>query len=462
MFDRTQCALLKMTNLPDGAEPAWVYTAILYRNPTVQEIEMAPGAFYCYVDSTADAQSIAANCNRRVVLAEYAHTYKEIFVEVVPMTQAPATTGLCLSDFLRTEKDILKTKTVQFRGLPRGHPTRAVKEMSEKCFEYLENLDDEFSPTGYANTDTNPRIVSIDASNGNEVLVRYSSEHTAAEIVSNYNVSFWKNNVVYVECVADSEMEIQPKMSTGKQTKLFIPKVKPGASKEDIRAVFPPHECQDILMPPGKSFAFVFLYQEAATKFLNALEQPGGKRHNGWFWVIKTDQKKSRKNAAPATPDSKYEMTPVSGPLRKVEGAVDPTYGIGRLSVIGDDKGSAQKSSAFINTQETSQTYASGQTWAPQGAATRKPMNAADTKVSGKASVQSVQKTAAKIRVSGIPRAASEEQVRKFFEGYQVELNQGMAIVTMPDHQEAEEAQLVLNNNKLRKLFGKKVICVML
>ncbi|KAJ4356488.1 uncharacterized protein N0V89_004522 [Didymosphaeria variabile] len=411
MLDLTQCTLVKMTNMPYSAAPAWIFTKILDRNSAVKEIEMAPGGYYCYVDTPDCAQSIVAQFDYQGVLEEYLHAYKVICVGVVPMAEAPTanTVSLRLTDFLRTEENMPHTKTVQFRGLPRKHPGH------------------DFYPIDHANTDTNPHVVKIEACDG-KALVRLSSKDAAAEMVSMYNGSFWKNDVVYAEFVADSEMDdiIQTKMP-GKQTKLFIQKVKPGASKEDIRAVFAPHECQDIQMPPGQPFAFVFMYQEAAAQFSDSLDKPNGKYHNGWFWRIKSNKKKSEGNAAPAVPDSKYQ------PL------VDEWW-ISKATIAFEKNIAVPKTATNASIQ-------------------------CDSKASEHSNGQSTPEAASKIRVTGIPRSATEEHVRKFFEGYPVKeivLNQGIAIVAVTSQHQAEEAQLVLNNNKRHKLLGKKVICVLL
>ncbi|KAL1606504.1 hypothetical protein SLS60_003909 [Paraconiothyrium brasiliense] len=477
MLDRTQCTLVKMTNMPYDAAPAWIFTNMLGRSPAIKEIELAAGDYYCYVDTPADAQCIVTKFNDHGVLKEYPHAYKVIGVVVVAMAEAPAANivRLRLIDFLRTEENRPRTKTVQFRGLPRKHPGRAIMEMSEKCFNCSQDLDDDLYLTDDANTDTDPHVVKMEAHDG-KALVRFSSKDAAAEMVSEYNGGFWKNRVVYAEFVADSEMDkiIQAKISTGKQTKLFISKVKPGASKEDIRAVFAPYECQDIQMPPGKPFAFVFMYQDAATRFSNALEKLNGKYHDGWFWTIKSD-KKSEGKAGPAVPDHKYQVTPASGPVRNDAGATDITYGISHLSVtVRNSISTLNASTSTKISSEGHQALVNGdRDWAfkteiayestvtvPKTSANAS--NQCDSKASEQRKGQSTPGTANKIRVTGIPRSTTEAQVRKFFDGYPVEeivLNQGTAMVTMTRQQKAEEAQLVLNNSKRHKLLGKKVTC---
>lgn len=418
---------------------------------------MAIGGHFCYVDGLANAQAIAGKLNQQGVLHVYPHAYKVIQVEVVPMSEAPDEAIRRLSDFLRTEANMPRTKTVEFRGLPR-QTVSAIHEMSERCFEFAKNmgLDEWNFPLGDPNHDTNPRVVKIEGSLGDST-VRFSSESAAKDMVSMYNGSFWKNGVVYAECVDDSEMDHHFQQgSSGKQTKLFIPKVKPGASKEVVRAVFAPYKVEDIQMQPGKNFAFVFMHQDAATKFMSTLNNPDGKHHNKWFWVIKTDQKKKRGKAAAALPDSKYKVTPASGPLSR--DTTDVAYGISHLSIAGSSNEAITDNDGYPSI--------GGQPWTTQATIThRQTTKVPEVTVAMKTPNNQSPKVTAKIRLSTLPRAATEEHVQKFFEGYPVQeivLGQGEATVTIMGQAEAEEAQLVLNNNKSYKILGKKMACVLL
>lgn len=154
------------------------------------------------------------------------------------MTEAPEEAAVCrsLSDFLRAEREMPHMKTVNFQQLPHSHPVAAVMEMFAKCFEYSHNPDDDFYPDWHSDTDPNPRYEHLEpkwAETG-DILARFSSNEAAAEMVSTYNGTYWKNAVVYAEFVDDSEMNdtLKAKNATSSTAKLFIPQLKPRATKK--------------------------------------------------------------------------------------------------------------------------------------------------------------------------------------------------------------------------------------
>ena len=245
------------------------------------------GDMYCYIDTPENAQDIARR-NGVFTMSRFSNANTKLSVELVSVSDAPADDAISmrLSDFLRDEKNALRTKTVQFRQLPTNNTISNVKEMIEESG--LEN--------GEFNDDSNPGVVHIDSNSGSGIaLARFSSVSAAMEIVLCYNGYYWKNSTVYLECVPDSEMDVpmDNQQYGGSTSTMFIGAVKPGASKEDIRKLFEPHVPKDINMPPGKRCAFVFLPRNAAEKFMN--DFPNGKRYDGWTYRVQFSQKDKKR-----------------------------------------------------------------------------------------------------------------------------------------------------------------------
>lgn len=214
MADLRNSNLVLMSNMPDGTEPAHVYTRYLYKDESIEEIEEAYcvetptglyGGFFLHFKTPADAQKFAFQ-HDKTSAGDLSHIYKkEIEVKVIPVSVAPKPDDvqLRLTDFLRDSKAMMRTKTVRIRGMVTLHPIRHVRKMCDDAFElYNPNDDPMWGPIA---TDWNPHLTQIvlDTSCLNdEVLVRLSSEEAASHIVSVYNGSYHNNATTYAVCVS--------------------------------------------------------------------------------------------------------------------------------------------------------------------------------------------------------------------------------------------------------------------
>lgn len=268
-------SVVLIANLPFGTEPAWIHKNLV--SGPFKEIEMVHDQFYVHLATLAEAQAFSGSYNGTSA-GEKSHTYKkEISVKVISITDAPKPTdvSLRLTEFLQAEKHMPSTKTVRLRALPEGHPRRAVMEMCNEAFDCYEEEDYRQLHIEIINSHYRP-----------EALVRFTSKEAACVFVDEYNGAYWKNATTYAECVNDAELDsyIQSKKGSGrKDMKLFINAVKPNAS----RALFAPYQLKDIVMKPGKPFAFFFLHKDTASKFLADFPPKKGKRHDGWAYCVR-------------------------------------------------------------------------------------------------------------------------------------------------------------------------------
>ncbi|KAL1606505.1 hypothetical protein SLS60_003910 [Paraconiothyrium brasiliense] len=403
--------------MPEGTEPAWIWKSLLYREfgRKVKEIEMA-NDFYVHTDTPATAQAIVARFDG-TGCGEKSHLYKKaISVKAIPMTEAPEEdrVRLRLTDFLKTEAHMPRTKTVLVRGLPHGHPKAAVKAMCDQIIDDW-NINDD-PALGPLTKDLQPRVLHIEMGiMTNDALVRFTSWEVADEMVAVLNGGFWNNATTYAECVPNSELdEVMPDKTTqGATAKLFIGGVKPGASFNDIRDLFHPHVPKDIHMAPGgRRFAFVFLPKNAAEKFMN--DFPNGKRHGGWTYHVTYADKKGKANPRKMT--------------QSYQSSVPATWGALAASARNNPIGKASST-------EKENTAVKFETQIP------------------------VMST---VRLSGLVFSTSQDLVRDFCEMHnvypqEIHVVNGQATIKFRGSRDADHAALILNQKKIQQ---KKVVAV--
>ncbi|KAL1606502.1 hypothetical protein SLS60_003907 [Paraconiothyrium brasiliense] len=426
--------LVRVSNLSPGTDPIVFYNDILHPDmqDSVIEIELVLGPIYGYVlqkTSTLyvlmDSRDSAQRAVQELDGLKYgkSHIYMPMTLEIVPVTEAPGTAALKrLSDFFAVQKSMPSTKTVRFDNMPYAHKSKLVTELfddahfssSSPSFMYDDDEDDSEMSSG--------DYIKYIHDGGDSILVRFADVHSATCMVSMYNGTYFKNETMYATCVEDKELDglmvgREQNIADGNTAKLFIGAVKPGASAQDVRKMFAPHVPKDIQMQPGKNFAFVFMYKDAAAKFMAT--NPNGKKYGGWNYRVKyaNDKKGGKGKSAPAAPAPEFKATPASGPID-----TETFGGYSNLPV-----------KAEVSVKKV---------------ALPKP---APAPIQGPV----------KVRVNGLAYAATEEHVRNVFKNakFQVEVvvvNNSIAsdihaIVKLANHAEAERACSVLNGRKILK-----------
>jgi hypothetical protein len=185
-----------------------------------------------------------------------------------------------------------RTSTVCFTRLPQGHINKTIAHLvNESCCV----------ANGGSFLSAGSLVKGIEEKYDDEgkVLVRFADVDTAECMVDEYNGTWYKNSTIYAVCVADKEFTSQiagdRSNPAAKAVKLFV-SMRPGtsASSEDIRKMFAPHVPKDVHIPAGKNFAFAFLHQDAAAKFLATY--PAGKKFGNQTYRVKyADQKQKGK-----------------------------------------------------------------------------------------------------------------------------------------------------------------------
>jgi hypothetical protein len=380
---------------------------------------------YCFVDSPANAKRLVEYWNgQRYGMS---HLSMKMIAEIVPMTEAPGDSAVMrLSDFFRAKEAMSSTKTVRFDQLPYAHRTKTIRELFESS-RYATVFDEE----DYDREEkySSDYIQYIHECEDGGVLVRFKDSVSARQIVNEYNGTYYKNATIYLTCVDDKEldgiMEERAQAKANNKTRaLFIGAVKPGASTEDVRKMFAPHVPQDVQMQPGKRFAFVFMHEDAAAKFMadnwDSEQRKTWKKHGGWKYIVKyaNDKKGGGKRAASAPP-KEFKATPASGPI-------------------------------------DTETYSGYSNFPAKIAAPVKEVKAALPKPSP-AHVQGP----AKVRVAGLAYAATEDHIRRVFENAKFEVEEVVlnnsiardihAVVKLVSQAEAERAISTLNGRKILK-----------
>jgi hypothetical protein len=190
-----------------------------------------------------------------------------------------------LSQYLEDEKayEGVRTSTVRIEGLPLEHTMRSLNKL----------VFDEFIETYYPNVNEMPNVLHahVEGDWTGTALVQFGDEYDAVHTKDLYNGMYWKNAVIYVHCVPDSEMEDlleQKRVSkaAGKQIGFWVGNLKVGVTQEEIREMFNPFKLNDINIPSVKEgqpqFLFVFMGQDDATAFHHL--HPKGFKHRG-RWV---------------------------------------------------------------------------------------------------------------------------------------------------------------------------------
>ncbi|KAJ4356486.1 uncharacterized protein N0V89_004520 [Didymosphaeria variabile] len=423
--------LVRVTNLSPGTDPIVFYNDILPFDlqDSVSEIEMVLGRYYGRIfRSTStmyvfmDSHDSAQRAVQELDGLEWgkSHLCMPMTLKIVPLTEAPGAAALKrLSDFLAIQKSMPDSKTVRFDNIPSAHKSKVVRELFDESTFALYIDEDVPNDTEKSSNDWIKYI-----QDGDELLVRFVDVDSAKNIVLEYNGTYYKNETIYATCVDDKALddiveEREQAKLNNTTAKLFIGAVKPGASTEDVRKMFAPHVPKDIQMQPGKSFAFVFMHEDAAAKFMAAY--PNGKKHGGWNYRVKyaNDKKGGKGKRVPAASVGEFMATPASGPI--------DTETYGGYSSIPVKVEAPVKKVALPKP-------------APAPAPVQGPVM---------------------VRVNGLAYAATEDQVRKVFENakFQVEevvLHNSIAsdihaVVKLASHEEAERALSVLNGRKILK-----------
>ncbi|KAF2448975.1 hypothetical protein P171DRAFT_509384 [Karstenula rhodostoma CBS 690.94] len=281
-----------------------------------------------------------------------------------------------------------KTKTVRFVNLSLHHQNKIIWDLFDEshCAGFIDDDDPEDK-------------------------VKYASDTTA----------YYKNGTIYLTCADDRELydffnEREEKKASGKCVNFFIPKFKPGASKQDVCKVLTPYVRNDIQMRPGQPFAFVFMRPDAAAAFMETYmktmaEEKKWRRDGLNYQVRWGDQTKG--NGGQRSPAAEFKAVPASGPT--------------------DTETCGGFSNCPVNT-DTPRVFRP----APAAAPVQGPV---------------------KVRVNGLPYAATEEHIRRVFENAQfqveqLELNNTIgsdihAVVMLVSQAEAKRALSTLNGQNL-------------
>ncbi|KAL5386485.1 hypothetical protein DPSP01_004210 [Paraphaeosphaeria sporulosa] len=420
MANSTSTTLVRVDRVSPGYDPAAFYRELVYdKEHSIKEIEMIYGesyggygityTMYCFVDSYANAQRLAQT------LAGRRHGKSHL------------SSKMRLSDFLRDEKAMPKTKTVRFDGLPDARRHAIVCELfNESSFALVV---DELDPNDWEKS-ADQYIEHVE-NLYDSVLVRFKNVQSAWSIVRQYNGTCYKNDTIYLTCVDDDELNgiLEEKKAKDKNVMYFIPEIKPGASRQEIDKVFAPHVPDDVQMPPGKHYAFVFMRPNAAAEFMEtytkAIAEDKYKkfRRVGWNWQVNLGRKGNKANRGSAAPSAEFKAVPASGRIDT------ETYG-GYSNL-------PMKVDVLVN-KESLPTPAPATTPAP---------------IQGHV----------EIRVSGLPYAATEENVHRLFENAQFQVQgtkldntykgNAHAIVKLDSPAEAQRAISTLTG---RNLVGRK------
>lgn len=434
--------LVRVTHVSPGYDPVTFYEDLIYdaERPKIQEIEMiegdAPkgygrtGTMYCFVNSDADAEFLRDKLSGHIHGKQ--HLLSTMEASIVPVTEAPGEKTLKrLSDFLRVKKTIPKTKTVLFEGLPPAHPHAFIRDLFNEANFSLGAGGYDDMDEGQKSAHEYIEYIKDRGERGEEFLVRFKDVGTAMDMVVEYNGTYHKNGTIYLTCVANDELDVVVPPKEDKQVQLFIPKVKPNASRQDIVGLFAPHVPSDVQMNPGTPFAFVYMHPMPASAFMHSYEQTMSKygqfRYKGWNYTINWGKKNkgNNKKSAYAAPSAEFKAVPTSGPID------EDTYG--GFSNIPVEVAAPVKQ---IGAQKD------GPAPVPTPASSQGPV---------------------KVGVNGVPYAATEDHVRTMFSNAQFEvleldLNKNTkdnihAVVKLASQSEAQRAISTLSG---RSLVGRK------